>query len=345
MQFFNVLHCKLPSLMQHYLLNFNRFLFTIYFNYDIFTEKKFDEAIAAYDEAFSIDSNILYLNNKAAVYIELGRCDEAIAICLDALEVGKSNRASFEDRAKVYQRIAAAHLKKDDFAEAIAAYGKAQMEQYDKAIERKMKTLELEWKKRQRESYINPELGLEAKERGNTSFRDGDFPTAIKEYEEAVKRDPTNAAYYNNLAAAFLKVGALNDAKRSVEKSIELDKTYVKAWAKKGDIEFYMKEYHKSMESYKTGLTLEPENATCKQGLAKTVNKINESSYNGEVDSERVAHARADPEIQMILSDPSVQQVLRDFQENPSYAQQAMKDVHIRAKIEKLIAAGILGVK
>ena len=41
----------------------------------------------------------------------------------------------------------------------------------------------------------------------------------------------------------FLHTGNFNDAKRQVEKSLELDKTYVKAWAKKGDIEFFMKEW------------------------------------------------------------------------------------------------------
>jgi hypothetical protein len=65
----------------------------------------------------------------------------------------------------------------------------------------------------------------------------------------------------------------------------------------------------------------------------------------GEVDKERSAHALADPEIQFILNDPSVRQVLTDFQENPKFAQQAMGDPVIRAKIEKLIAAGVLQVK
>ena len=41
---------------------------------------------------------------------------------------------------------------------AIEAYNKAQMEQYDKAIERKIKNLELEAKKKAIEDYINPEV-------------------------------------------------------------------------------------------------------------------------------------------------------------------------------------------
>jgi tetratricopeptide (TPR) repeat protein len=102
--------------------------------------------------------------------------------------------------------MAGAHIKAKDVPAGLACYGKAQMESYDKAVERKIKTLELEEKKRKIKEYINPEEGLAAKERGNASFRDGDFPTAIKEYEDATKRDPTNAPYHNNLAAAYLKV-------------------------------------------------------------------------------------------------------------------------------------------
>lgn len=33
--------------------------------------------------------------------------------------------------------------------------------------------------------------------------------------------------------------------------ALQLDSKYVKAWAKKGDIEFFMKEYHKALDSYK----------------------------------------------------------------------------------------------
>lgn len=33
--------------------------------------------------------------------------------------------------------------------------------------------------------------------------------------------------------------------------ALALDPKYVKAWAKKGDIEFFMKEYHKALDSYK----------------------------------------------------------------------------------------------
>ena len=44
------------------------------------------------------------------------------------------------------------------------------------------------------------------------------------------------------------------------------------------------------------------------------------------------------------MRDPSVTQVLRDMQENPAAGQAALRDPIINAKIQKLIAAGVLKV-
>jgi stress-induced-phosphoprotein 1 len=312
---------------------------------NFYKAKQFPEALTAYDEAITLDpTNMLLLNNKAAVYIEMNEIDTAIEWCNRAIELGRTHRASYEDVAKVYQRLAGAELKRSNIADGIAYYRKAQMEHFDKNIERKIKNLELELKEQQRRNYINPELGQEAKEKGNIAFREGNFAMAIEHYEEAIKRDPTNAAYFNNLAAALLKIGDFNSAKTQVMKSIELDKNYVKAWAKKGDIEFFMKEYHKAMDSYRRGLQIEPDNALCTEGLRKTAVKVNVTGSEEE-QKERAAHAMADPEIQSILSDPMMRQILQDMQENPSHAQRAMKDPVVMAKLEKLIASGILQIK
>lgn len=135
-----------------------------------------------------------------------------------------------------------------------------------------------------------------------------------------------------------------NGAKREIEVALDLDPKYVKAWARKADIEVLMKENHKAMESYKKGLELDPSNKSCREGLQKVAAMVNQGSANmtEEERKERAAHAMADPEIQAILTDPMVNQVLKDFNENPNAAQAAMSDVGMRAKIEKLIAAGVL---
>lgn len=311
----------------------------------LYQKKEFEQALAAYDEAIAIDpTNMTFWSNKAAVYFTQKKYDDCIAACNKAIEVGKENRASFEDRGKALTRCAKAYQKKGDLATAIEMCESAQLENFSKDTQRLMKTMELEKKKKDAMDYQDEAKADEAKQRGNDHFRAQEWPQAVKEYEEAVKRAPKNAAIRNNLSAALCKIMDFNGAKREVEKALEIDPKYVKAWARKGDIEFVMKEYHKSMDSFKKGLELDPANAPCKDGLRKTMQQINFGRQNmtEEQKKEQAAHAMADPEIQAILQDPIVQQQLRDFSENPSAAQQAMNDPTMRAKIEKLIASGII---
>ena len=312
---------------------------------ELYKAKKFEEALKAYDEAISIDpKNMTFLANKGAVYFTQKKYDECINICLEAIEVGKSNMAPFEDRAKSFTRCAKAYQKKGDLEKAIEMCNSAQLESYDKATQRLLKTLELEKKKADTLAYQDDTLAEEAKQRGNDHFRAQKWGDAVHEYEEAVKRAPKNAAIRNNLSAALCKVMDFTGAKTQVEKALELDPKYVKAWARKGDVEVVMKEYHKAMESYKAGLAIDANNTTCKEGLRKVMQLVNYGRQNmSEQDKkEQAAHAMADPEIQAILQDPVTQQILRDFSENPEAAQQAMNDISVRTKIEKLIAAGII---
>ena len=311
----------------------------------LYQAKKFDEALAAYDEAIVLDpTNMTFLSNKAAVYLTSKQYEECIKACMDAVEVGRENRAPFEDRAKAYARAAKAYQKLGDLEKAIEMCNEAQLESYDKATQRLLKTLELEKRKADAKAYQSDELAEEAKQRGNDLFRAQKWAEAVKEYEEAVKRAPKNAAIRNNLAAALCKIMDFSGAQRQIEEALALDPKYVKAYARKGDIEMYMKENHKAMESYKKGLEIDPENAACKEGLKKCMIAINYGRRNmTEAEKkEQAAHAMADPEIQAILQDPVMQQLLRDFGENPQVAQQAMQNPGVRVKIEKLIAAGII---
>lgn len=57
---------------------------------------------------------------------------------------------------------------------------------------------------------------------------------------------------------------------------------------------------------------------------------------------QRQQRAMQDPEIQNIMMDPVMQQVLKDFQENPGAAQQHLRNAAIRQKLNKLVAAGIV---
>ncbi|KAI9918788.1 hypothetical protein PsorP6_011333 [Peronosclerospora sorghi] len=311
-----------------------------------YKQKNFSEAIKCYNEAIEIDgANLSYYSNLAAVKLEMGQYDACIEDCKKAIEVGRANRADYALIAKAYVRIGNAYLKKGETEEnltaAIDAYESAQMENRTKDVERKIKALQVKLRKVKELAYVDPEKALEAKNEGNEFFKNGDFPKAVERYTEAIKRDPSCAVYYANRAAAYTKLTSFNEAKKDCEKAIELDPKYVKAYSRMGAIQCFMKEFHKARESYEKGLALDPSNQECNEGLRNVMYKI----QSGETDEERARHGMADPEIQAILRDPVMQNVLNDFQTDPAGAQRHLQNPGIMAKIEKLIAAGVLQTK
>lgn len=309
-----------------------------------YKKREFEKAIECYNEAIGFDpSNISFYTNRAAVKFELKQYDDCIKDCVEAIKVGRENRADYALIAKAYVRMGNANLKKgDEFLEAaIEAFENAQVENRTREAEQKIKKAQLDLKKAKAKAYIDPAKGLEAKEKGNERFKAGDFPGAVEFYSEAIKRDPESPVYYANRAAAYTKLTCFNEAKADCDKSLALDPKYVKAWSRLAAIQCFMKEFHKAMESYQKGIDIDPENVDCKEGLQRVVGII-QQNQSGEVDKERAAHAMADPEIQAILRDPIMQNVLQDFQTDPRSAQRHMQNAGIMAKIEKLIAAGVL---
>ena len=101
------------------------------------------------------------------------------------------------------------------------------------------------------------------------------------------------------------------------------------------------------MDAYKTALKLEPGNAEATEGLARTVDKVQAGAAGdgGVPDEERMARAMADPEIQSILRDPMVNAAIQDVQKDPGALRRVMQDTVVAAKINRLIAAGVLSVR
>ena len=70
-------------------------------------------------------------------------------------------------------------------------------------------------------------------------------------------------------------------AMKDAEKCLELDPTFVKAYARKGTIHHLMKEYHKALAAYDQGLKLDPTNKDCQEGKVKTMMAIQSGAYSG----------------------------------------------------------------
>lgn len=121
---------------------------------------------------------------------------------------------------------------------------------------------------------ISPEKAEEHRKKGNELFENGDYPGAVKEYTEGLRRDPNSKALFSNRCAAYIKLMEWQYAQKDCEKCLQMDPNFAKAWGRKGTIHHQMKEYHKAMEAFDKGLKLDPENKECKEGKIKTMQAI-----------------------------------------------------------------------
>lgn len=319
---------------------------------DLYKKRKFEEAIEMYSKAIETEPNDLtYYNNKCAVWIELGEkhFPEVLQTCQDLLsrryEINTENPggASFEKVAKVYSRMASVYEKQLQFDQAIEMYNKSLMEDNSRATRNSLRELERAKEKWEKDRYLDPAKAEEHRQLGNDLFKQNDYVGAKREYDEALKRNPSDAKLFSNRAAALTKLLAYPDALRDLDECLRLDPSFVKAYSRKGAAHFFMKEYNRALEAYEKGLMMEKNNEECARGRDQVLAKIMETQRSDEVDEEQVRHAMADPEIQQILKDPQINMFLKDMQEDPVHAQKAMaSDSKLREAVSKLMAAGIL---
>ncbi|KAH9514777.1 Stress-induced-phosphoprotein 1 [Bulinus truncatus] len=305
-----------------------------------YKQKNFDLALQHYDAALQLDpTNITLYTNKGAVYFEQGKFDECIKTCEEAVNVGRENRADFKSIAKALARIAAAYLKKNDLEAALNYYNKSLTEHRQPDIVKKAQEVQQKIKERDRLSYINPELSLQEKEKGNQAFKEGNFPLAVQHYTEAIKRNPDDAKIYSNRAACYTKLMEFPLALKDSEECIRLDPKFIKGYLRKGAVLLAMREPTKASLAYQRALDLDPNNAEALDGYRKALMLESE-------DPEAVKQkAMSNPEVQQILSDPAMQMILAQMSKDPRAAREHLKNPDVAAKIEKLMECGIVSLR
>ena len=308
--------------------------------------KNFDVALEHYDKAIALDdTDISFITNKAAVFFEKGDYEACAKACDDAVEKGRELRVDYKLVGKAMTRKGNALVKLERFEEAIAVYNKSLMEDRNADTLKRLNETERELKDRKTKAYLDPVKAEEAREQGNTLFKEQKYPEAVEKYTEAIARNPDDHRVYSNRAACYTKLTAFNEATKDAEKCIELKPDWAKGYTRKGHVEFFTKQYDKALETYQLGLTHDPQNEELKDGLMRTHVEIRKAST-GQVDekemAERQQRAMADPEIQGILSDPVMRQVLQDMSTDTKAAAQHQKNPEVMAKIQKLINAGIV---
>jgi len=303
------------------------------------------DAITHFSKAWEVwPKDITFLTNLAAAYFEQGDYDQCISTCEKAVEEGREMRADYKLIAKAFGRIGTAYSRKGDLDNAVKFYSKSLSEHRTPDILTKLRETEKQKAEAEKKAYINPELAAKAREEGNALFKAADYPGSVKAYSEAIKRDPSDPRGYNNRAAAYTKLAALPEALKDADEAIKVDPKFVRAYIRKSLVLFGMKEYSKAMEAAQLASDMDEEKAHTRE-IEGQLQKIATAMYSqraNETEEETLQRAMRDPEVANIMSDPVIQQILQQAQQDPAALQDHLKNPGVRAKIQKLIAAGII---
>jgi len=307
---------------------------------EAYKKKDFETALNHYNKATELDpKNMTYYTNRAAVYFEQKRWDECLKECEQAIEVGRENKADYKFIAKAYARMANVKTQEKDYVAALKFYDSSLSEHRNPEIITKRQEVEKIVKEQEKLAYINPELAEQEKTKGNEYFQKADYPTALKHYTEAIKRNPTDAKLYSNRAACYTKLMEFRLALKDSEEGIKLDPNFLKCYLRKGHALMAMKDLGQAMAAFGKALEIDPNCQEAVEGYRQCTVRSND-------DPEEVRKRAAnDPEIQQILGDPSMRMILEQMQNDPQALRDHLRNPAIAQKIQKLIDAGIIGIR
>lgn len=188
---------------------------------EYYKKKQFEEALKLYDEAISLDENeVTYLNNKAAVYFEQKNYEKCLETCDQAINLSKGGNYDYVKLGKALARKGTTMLALNRFDEAIELYRSSLLESNDGNVKDQLRKAEKAKKEDEERKMIDPVKAEEYREKGNELFKEGNYPGAIKEYTEGLKRDPNSKAIYANRSQAYIKLAEFPSALKDAEKCL-----------------------------------------------------------------------------------------------------------------------------
>ena len=202
-------------------------------------EKKYDESIASYNQALSLNFN----NDLANTKIAEAQKAKADAEAAKNKEEAEKKRAEFEKAIKLGDDL----LKDKKFDEAIAAYNQALSMQVDDA-QANAKIAEAQKAKADFEAAKNKEESERKRAEFDKLIKQGDEKLGSKKFDEAIAAFTQALNLQVDDAAANSKIQAAKDAKQAEE---DAAKNKAEAEKRKADFESFLKQGDQNLKDKK----------------------------------------------------------------------------------------------
>jgi len=119
------------------------------------------------------------------------------------------------------------------------------------------------------------------KEKANEIFKKGEYQKAIEAYTKLLELDPDNKNFNStilaNRALCYQKLGKHLDALADVNKSIAMNENYVKAYQRRGNIHFDLKNFEEARYDFEKVKSLDPSNNEVKKRVEECKRKEKEA--------------------------------------------------------------------
>ena len=110
------------------------------------------------------------------------------------------------------------------------------------------------------ESHVNypKSLALVYNNRANARASNGDFEQAIKDYDQSIKLDPTDAKALNNRGIAYEKQGEHERAIADFNAAVEVSRDYASAFANRAQVYEKKRDYQRALNDFDEAIRLQP---------------------------------------------------------------------------------------